>query len=133
MHQLNPCLECGACCAYFRVSFYWGESDPEQGGQVPPELTEPVSSFRSCMKGTNTARPRCAALRGEVGRTTFCAIYDRRPSPCRQFGPGQEFNSFEEYQAALERCSLTRRAFGLPPADAAWSKPQPLEPDLFTC
>ncbi|MEG6657786.1 YkgJ family cysteine cluster protein, partial [Pseudomonas aeruginosa] len=21
----NPCLTCGACCAHFRVSFYWGE------------------------------------------------------------------------------------------------------------
>ncbi|MEA7465220.1 YkgJ family cysteine cluster protein, partial [Salmonella enterica subsp. enterica serovar Lubbock] len=23
MSVLNPCMTCGACCAYFRVSFYW--------------------------------------------------------------------------------------------------------------
>ncbi|PVK82528.1 YkgJ family cysteine cluster protein, partial [Salmonella enterica subsp. enterica serovar Typhimurium] len=22
MSVLNPCMTCGACCAYFRVSFY---------------------------------------------------------------------------------------------------------------
>ncbi|THB82127.1 YkgJ family cysteine cluster protein, partial [Pantoea allii] len=21
----NPCVSCGACCAHFRVSFYWAE------------------------------------------------------------------------------------------------------------
>ncbi|MDX1269447.1 MAG: YkgJ family cysteine cluster protein, partial [Oceanisphaera sp.] len=25
MSSGNPCLTCGACCAFFRVSFYWGE------------------------------------------------------------------------------------------------------------
>ena len=23
----NPCIECGACCAYYRASFYWAEAD----------------------------------------------------------------------------------------------------------
>ncbi|HGV2870196.1 TPA: YkgJ family cysteine cluster protein, partial [Escherichia coli] len=23
MSNLNPCMTCGACCAFFRVSFYW--------------------------------------------------------------------------------------------------------------
>ncbi|HOC10952.1 MAG TPA: YkgJ family cysteine cluster protein, partial [Thermomonas sp.] len=22
---MHPCLSCGACCAYFRVSFHWSE------------------------------------------------------------------------------------------------------------
>ncbi|MFO5688546.1 YkgJ family cysteine cluster protein, partial [Klebsiella pneumoniae] len=22
MSEINPCMTCGACCAYFRVSFY---------------------------------------------------------------------------------------------------------------
>jgi len=35
----NPCLSCGACCAAFRVSFYWREADGgESGGAVPPAL-----------------------------------------------------------------------------------------------
>ncbi|HDN1328034.1 YkgJ family cysteine cluster protein, partial [Escherichia coli] len=25
MSNLNPCMTCGACCAFFRVSFYWAE------------------------------------------------------------------------------------------------------------
>ncbi|HDH0840599.1 TPA: YkgJ family cysteine cluster protein, partial [Klebsiella pneumoniae] len=25
MSEINPCMTCGACCAYFRVSFYWAE------------------------------------------------------------------------------------------------------------
>ncbi|MGE8323794.1 MAG: YkgJ family cysteine cluster protein, partial [Pseudomonas sp.] len=25
MSEYNPCLDCGACCGYFRVSFFWGE------------------------------------------------------------------------------------------------------------
>ncbi|WP_142908916.1 CxxCxxCC domain-containing protein, partial [Klebsiella pneumoniae] len=27
MSNLNPCMTCGACCAFFRVSFYWAEAD----------------------------------------------------------------------------------------------------------
>ncbi|HAO2094658.1 TPA: YkgJ family cysteine cluster protein, partial [Escherichia coli] len=23
MNNPNPCMTCGACCAFFRVSFYW--------------------------------------------------------------------------------------------------------------
>ncbi|OZZ73507.1 zinc/iron-chelating domain-containing protein, partial [Klebsiella pneumoniae] len=26
MSEINPCMTCGACCAYFRVSFYWAEA-----------------------------------------------------------------------------------------------------------
>ncbi|EEX7666747.1 YkgJ family cysteine cluster protein, partial [Escherichia coli] len=27
MNNPNPCMTCGACCAFFRVSFYWAEAD----------------------------------------------------------------------------------------------------------
>jgi hypothetical protein len=30
----NPCVSCGACCAHFRVSFYWAEADDAPGGIV---------------------------------------------------------------------------------------------------
>ncbi len=33
-HPENPCINCGACCAYFRVSFYWAEST--EGGRQRP-------------------------------------------------------------------------------------------------
>ena len=32
---LNPCVSCGACCGYFRVSFYWAEA--EDGGATLPD------------------------------------------------------------------------------------------------
>ena len=74
------CQSCGACCAAFRVSFYWAEADPAQGGLVPPELTEEATPFRRCMRGTNRPQPHCLALQGPVGGLTTCIIYDRRPS-----------------------------------------------------
>lgn len=98
----NPCEACGACCAQFRVSFYWSESDAHPGGRVPAALTVPVSPHRVAMRGTEVRSPRCAALEGEVGRAVRCSIYDLRPTPCREFTAGDE------------RCRLARRALGLP-------------------
>ena len=34
MSDLNPCMTCGACCIFFRVSFYWSEAD-DAGGTIP--------------------------------------------------------------------------------------------------
>lgn len=44
MSNLNPCMTCGACCAFFRVSFYWAEAD-DAGGTIPARLTEQISPF----------------------------------------------------------------------------------------
>ena len=60
MSEINPCMTCGACCAYFRVSFYWAEAD-DAGGLVPSALTEPLTPFLRCMSGTNQRQSRCAA------------------------------------------------------------------------
>ncbi|HAW39296.1 MAG TPA: YkgJ family cysteine cluster protein, partial [Pseudomonas sp.] len=49
----NPCLTCGACCAYFRVSFYFGEC-VSAGGAVPDHLTVQVSPFHVAMLGTDS-------------------------------------------------------------------------------
>jgi hypothetical protein len=81
----NPCQTCGACCASFRVSFYWGEADDAPGGIVPAQLTEAVSPQLRCMKGTASKPVRCIALEGEVGKRVSCRIYAQRPSPCREF------------------------------------------------
>ncbi|EJF2880940.1 YkgJ family cysteine cluster protein, partial [Escherichia coli] len=48
MSNLNPCMTCGACCAFFRVSFYWAEAD-DAGGTIPARLTEQISPFHRCM------------------------------------------------------------------------------------
>ncbi len=81
---LNPCLRCGACCAYFRVSFYWAECDEATENGVPATLTRPLSPFRLVMLGTSGPAPRCVALLGTVGEEVRCTVYDRRPSVCRE-------------------------------------------------
>ncbi|ENB3270628.1 YkgJ family cysteine cluster protein, partial [Escherichia coli] len=50
MNNPNPCMTCGACCAFFRVSFYWTEAD-DAGGKVSVSLTEQISPFHRCMRG----------------------------------------------------------------------------------
>lgn len=105
----NPCLRCGACCAHYRVSFYWSEADPRAGGAVPAELTEPITPHRSAMRGTLTAPVRCTGLDGEVGGAVRCTIYDRRPSPCREVEP------WDENGEPDEKCSKARAAHSLPP------------------
>lgn len=73
MSEINPCMTCGACCAYFRVSFYWAEAD-DAGGLVPSALTEPLTPFLRCMSGTNQRQSRCAALSGDIGDAVHCTI-----------------------------------------------------------
>jgi uncharacterized protein len=108
MSDDSPCLTCGACCATFRVSFYWGELE-SAGGQVPDALTERVNLHLCAMQGTNQAHPKCTALQGEVGQQVSCNIYHQRPTPCREFdynAPGQTYN---------EGCDKARARFGLAP------------------
>lgn len=102
MSTVSACQDCGACCATFRVSFYWAEA-ADGGGGVPVALTEKVDSFHRCMRGTWAAAPRCAALQGEVGRKVSCTIYPQRPSPCHQVEEGSA------------QCQRARRHHGLLP------------------
>jgi len=111
----NSCLACGACCAVFRVSFYWREADEESGGVVPPELTDHLTGLRLCMQGTNRSHPRCVALEGEIGQAVRCAIYDRRPSPCRNFGIRFANGIWHATIEELMRCNQARAAWGLIP------------------
>lgn len=78
----HPCLTCGACCAYFRVSFHWSETDPALGGRVPIELTDALRTHERVMRGTSQSQPRCIALDADIGRYSRCSIHDRRPSAC---------------------------------------------------
>ena len=99
-----PCQSCGACCAAFRVDFHAAElaggAFAWEGG-VPTALTVPVVKQMVRMRGTDEQPPRCAALRGEVGQQVSCAIYDSRPSPCREF------------DIEHEACVRARRRHGL--------------------
>ncbi|RDK02203.1 YkgJ family cysteine cluster protein [Paraburkholderia lacunae] len=101
------CQACGACCAHFRVSFYWGETDLQALGSVPEALTVPVSPHRVAMRGTEVKPVRCVALTGEIGCSVACSIYELRSTTCRDF------------EAGTDRCNQARLAHGLDAIEAA--------------
>jgi Fe-S-cluster containining protein len=103
----HPCLTCGACCAFFRVSFHWSEADPDLGGRVPLELTDSLRSHERVMRGTSQAQPNCVALDADIGRYSRCTIHDRRPSVCAAVPASWEFG------AASAQCDKARQAHGL--------------------
>ena len=105
----NPCLNCGACCAHFRVSFYFGETDSHPQGYVPSELVMPLTPHRVAMKGTDQKNPRCVALTGEVGQSIGCSIYENRPSVCRQYHVWDPLTGKPN-----EDCQKLRQKIGLP-------------------
>ena len=107
--KINQCLRCGACCAYFRASFYWAEADEFTPGGVPIECTDKLNDFLLVMKGTNQPNPRCICLSGEIGRQVFCRIYEQRAPVCRGFDA-----SWINGERNL-RCDQARLAWGLKP------------------
>ena len=94
----DACLTCGACCAFFRVSFYWAE-----GESMPEEAVEALTPVYSCMKGTNQKNPRCIMLSGEIGQQVSCTMYAQRSSSCK------------DVQAGDEQCHKARAGYGLIP------------------
>jgi Fe-S-cluster containining protein len=117
----NPCLRCGACCAYYRVSFYWAEAEPFLGGSVPTELTEPLSPYRAAMQGTLRPPARCVCLEGQIGDAVCCSIYEKRPSPCHELQP------WDENGQPDEKCTRARTAHDLPPLNPV----KPLAPGML--
>ena len=106
--MLSPCVNCGACCAFFRVSFYWAETT-SGFGRVPADMTMKVNDFLSCMSGTSGKPVRCDALQGEIGQTVCCSIYEDRSSTCREFEYSWENGRHQP------DCDKARAAHGLPP------------------
>jgi len=98
---MSDCLRCGACCAHFRVDFSVYET-ASCGGSVPDGLTVDVAGVTVRMRGTDHWPPRCAALTGTIGERVACAIYEWRPSPCREF------------EAGSDACARARARHGLP-------------------
>lgn len=94
----DACASCGACCAFYRVSFYWAE-----GESIPNQMVENLTPVYSCMSGTNLKQPRCVALEGEIGQQVSCTIYPLRSSSCK------------EVQVGDNQCSKARFAHGLIP------------------
>jgi Fe-S-cluster containining protein len=107
--KTNPCLTCGACCAYYRASFYWAECDDAVENGVPHHLTKKMDFNRRMMLGTGGPEPRCIALLGTIGEEVRCLIYERRASVCRSFVPSWE-NAVPN-----QRCDKARTAWNLKP------------------
>jgi len=107
----HPCLTCGACCASFRVSFYWREAEPDEHQDAVPALYwEDTTPTYRAMKGTSTKHhPKCMALRGRIGDRVSCAIYTQRPSTCRAF------EASYEHGVHNEKCDRAREKHGLKP------------------
>ena len=111
MSEASPCLNCGACCSHFRVSFFWGEC-ASSGGTVPDDLVVQINPSRVAMIGTDQKPARCCSLEGEVGQATSCSIYEQRSSVCR------EFDSSWSQGVQNVDCDAARAAFGLAPLEA---------------
>ena len=111
MPATNPCLSCGACCALFEVVFDQSETDAHRDGGVPVQYTVRVDQNRCAMRGTERRNKRCAALEGKVTHAVSCAIYNRRPSCCRDFRGGWEKDIVNPI------CNRARATYGLPPFD----------------
>ncbi len=111
MSLLDPCLNCGACCASLCVSFHRSQLVSE-GGYVPDALACPETASTWRMRGTDAALPRCVALVGEVGKDARCSIYANRPDPCREFAPHGVFG------ISNVACNQVRRRHGLAPLPA---------------
>jgi len=91
----DVCRACGACCAY---SAEWPRFalEPEADlARIPPEFVDEDGGRMRC------EGDRCAALVGEVGVATLCAVYAVRPEVCRACLPGDD------------ACQMARRLFHL--------------------
>lgn len=84
---ISSCTSCGACCAHYRVSFYWSEAI-ETG--LAEDLYEALTPTMACMKGTHSKSPRCIALQGQIGQSVHCTVYPHRTTPCREVQVGDD-------------------------------------------
>ncbi|MEE4314541.1 MAG: YkgJ family cysteine cluster protein [Desulfofustis sp.] len=105
----SPCQRCGACCAFYLVSFPGDEATSSTGNNELLDLSLPHGETSRFMKGTKARHPRCLALLGTVGGHVTCRIYQHRPSTCRAFQRSWEND------AGNTLCDRARGVFGLEP------------------
>jgi len=91
----NLCRSCGACCSYSAEWPRFSTEDDADLDRIPRVLVDDEQVRMRCNGN------RCAALLGEVGVSTSCAVYAVRPQVCRACLPGDE------------ACQMARRRFGL--------------------
>ena len=93
--EVPPCQTCGACCAYSRDWPRFTLESEADLDRIPAHLADHPRGRMRCHGD------RCAALVGEVGVSTSCAIYEVRPDVCRACEPGDD------------ACRMARARFGL--------------------
>jgi uncharacterized protein len=82
--QTFDCQTCGACCSF---SCEWPRFSLEDDAaleRIPPRFVDDERGRMRC------EGDRCAALVGQVGVTTACAVYAVRPDVCRACLPGDD-------------------------------------------
>jgi Fe-S-cluster containining protein len=97
------CQACGACCSFSREWPRFTLEDDDALALIPEALVNDALSGMRCVGD------RCTALIGEIGRSTACSIYDRRPDVCRACQPGDD-----ACQMARERFKLDDHAAAQP-------------------
>jgi uncharacterized protein len=91
----SECRACGACCSF---SPEWPRFSLESEADLDRIPREYVDADLGRMRCRGN---RCAALVGEVGIATACAVYAVRPDVCRACVPGDE------------SCQMARRRLNL--------------------
>jgi Fe-S-cluster containining protein len=89
------CRTCGACCSF---SPEWPRFSLESDADLDRIPHKYVDGEQGRMRCSGN---RCAALVGDVGVSTACAIYSVRPDVCRACLPGDD------------ACQMARRRFNL--------------------
>jgi uncharacterized protein len=89
------CRSCGACCSFSRDWPRFTTEDECDLDRIPRVFADHHLGRMQC------DGDRCAALVGEVGISTSCAVYSVRPVVCRACEPGDE------------ACQLARQWFDL--------------------
>ena len=89
------CRTCGACCSFSPEWPRFSLEDEADLDRIPRALVDDERGRMRCDGN------RCAALVGEIGVATSCAVYAVRPDVCRACLPGDD------------ACQMARRRFNL--------------------
>lgn len=102
--QVPDCQTCGVCC----IAVPW--VDVKAGDLTPAENYWDITTrgqsgeiivSRQLRRDTETGN--CLALKGEIGKSVECGIYENRPDDCRKF------------EAGSDKCHALRRIYGIEP------------------
>jgi Fe-S-cluster containining protein len=89
------CQACGACCSFSHDWPRFSLEDDAALDRIPRAFIDDSFGRMRC------EGDRCAALVGEVGIATSCAVYAARPDVCKACVPGDD------------ACEMARRRFKL--------------------